>query len=285
MTGYGKYKFIPNRIHFIFLINRLLIRLLLSHNITKTEIVYMEVHHHPELNHKKKKFKEYFLEFLMIFLAVTMGFFAEQIREDFTDHSREKEYMKLMIEDLKSDTVLLSSNVRLRHQRNEMIDSLIYLITSTVIKENGNTIYFFARSISPPLNLFPNDRTIQQLKSSGSLRLIRDLKVSDGIMAYDQKMRGFLFDQTDEIQIRSECRLRADKIFNGKVFNDMLKNNTINRPVNNPSLFSADAGLINDYVVETQYMKNANRIEEKRAEELLDQATRLIELIKRYDLE
>ena len=180
-----------------------------------SETENMEVHHHPDLHHRKKHWKEYFLEFLMIFLAVTLGFFAEQIREGFTEHSREKEYMKLMIEDLKSDTVLLSSNIRLRQQRNEMIDSLIYLLTSPFIKENGNTIYFFARSISPPLNIFPNDRTIQQLKSSGSLRLIRNLNVSDGIMAYDQKMRQFLFDQTDEIQIRGECRLRADKIFNG----------------------------------------------------------------------
>jgi hypothetical protein len=30
----------------------------------------MEVHHHPHV--EKKNFKEYFLEFLMIFLAVTM---------------------------------------------------------------------------------------------------------------------------------------------------------------------------------------------------------------------
>ncbi|HMH34056.1 MAG TPA: hypothetical protein VK543_13550 [Puia sp.] len=245
----------------------------------------MEVHHHPDLHHNKKKFKEYFLEFLMIFLAVTLGFFAEQIREDFTDHSREKQYMKLMIEDLKSDTVLLSSNVRRRQQRTEMIDSLIYLLTSPFIKENGNTIYFFARSISPPLNIFPNDRTIQQLKSSGSLRLIRDLNVSNGIMAYDQKMRQLLFELTDEIQIRSESRQLADKIFNGKVFNEMLKNNTINKPVNNPSLVTSDAGLINEYIVETQYMKNANRTEATRAEELLNQAKRLIDLIKQYDLE
>ena len=39
----------------------------------------MEVHHHPHV--EKKNFKEYFLEFLMIFLAVTLGFFAENIRE------------------------------------------------------------------------------------------------------------------------------------------------------------------------------------------------------------
>ena len=41
----------------------------------------MEVHHHPDVHHKRKKIKEYFLEFLMIFLAVTMGFFAESFPE------------------------------------------------------------------------------------------------------------------------------------------------------------------------------------------------------------
>jgi hypothetical protein len=30
----------------------------------------MEVHHHPDLHHKRKIFKEYILEFLMIFLTV-----------------------------------------------------------------------------------------------------------------------------------------------------------------------------------------------------------------------
>ena len=43
----------------------------------------MEVHHHPDLHHKAKPWKEYFLEFIMIFLAVTMGFFAENIREHY----------------------------------------------------------------------------------------------------------------------------------------------------------------------------------------------------------
>jgi hypothetical protein len=34
----------------------------------------MEVHHHPNLHHEKKPWKEYILEGLMIFFAVTMGF-------------------------------------------------------------------------------------------------------------------------------------------------------------------------------------------------------------------
>jgi hypothetical protein len=39
----------------------------------------MEVHHHPDLHYKKKDFKEYFLESLMIFLAVTIAFCAEKM--------------------------------------------------------------------------------------------------------------------------------------------------------------------------------------------------------------
>ena len=46
----------------------------------------MEVHHHPHV--EKKKFKEYFLEFLMIFLAVTLGFFAESYRDHIVDKDR-----------------------------------------------------------------------------------------------------------------------------------------------------------------------------------------------------
>src|ERR1700761_8268174 len=62
---------------------------------------FMEVHHHPHV--EKRSFKEYFLEFIMIFLAVTMGFFAESIRESISDSGKEKEYMVTMIEDLKKD--------------------------------------------------------------------------------------------------------------------------------------------------------------------------------------
>ena len=68
----------------------------------------MEVHHHPHV--EKKNFKEYFLEFLMIFLAVTMGFFAEQIREHFVDNAKVKQYMKEIVENLKYDTTRCSVN-------------------------------------------------------------------------------------------------------------------------------------------------------------------------------
>ena len=48
----------------------------------------MEVHHH---SHHPKKWKEYITEFLMLFLAVTLGFLAEYLREVYDlDNTEEK---------------------------------------------------------------------------------------------------------------------------------------------------------------------------------------------------
>src|SRR3954464_2291031 len=52
----------------------------------------MEVHHHP--NVEKKNFKEYLLEGLMIFLAVTLGFFAESYREHITEEKNAKQFLE-----------------------------------------------------------------------------------------------------------------------------------------------------------------------------------------------
>ena len=67
----------------------------------------MEVHHHPEV--EKKGFKEYLLEGLMIFLAVFMGFVAENIRENISEHKRAAEFARSYFEDIKKDTAALNA--------------------------------------------------------------------------------------------------------------------------------------------------------------------------------
>jgi len=84
----------------------------------------MEVHHHPDLHHKKKNFKEYFLEFLMIFLAVTLGFFAESLREHVNDNPKEHEYIVALKKNLATDTVNLSTWIQAFNLRITEYDSL-----------------------------------------------------------------------------------------------------------------------------------------------------------------
>jgi hypothetical protein len=86
----------------------------------------MEVHHHPKV--EKKNFKEYFLEFLMIFLAVTMGFFAENLREHFADKTKEHEFIVSLKEDLVSDTTQFNFLLPVSDTFYEKLDSLYFLL-------------------------------------------------------------------------------------------------------------------------------------------------------------
>src|SRR5580692_7664769 len=71
----------------------------------------MEVFHPPDLHHRKKPWKQYFLEFLMIFLAVTLGFFAETLREYISDNRHVRQLGGQLIHDLKNDSAILNENI------------------------------------------------------------------------------------------------------------------------------------------------------------------------------
>jgi hypothetical protein len=62
----------------------------------------MEVHHPHHPTHKKK-WTEYIIEFVMLFTAVTLGFFAENIREHLAENEKKKELMKIVSLDLQRD--------------------------------------------------------------------------------------------------------------------------------------------------------------------------------------
>jgi hypothetical protein len=239
----------------------------------------MEVHAHSHT--ARKKWAHYFWEFLMLFLAVFCGFLAEYQLEHKIEQDREKQYMRSMVEDLSSDTLMLERNVTLRQGRLIMIDSLIKMLNSTDRNKYGNDIYYFARSISPPANIFPNDGTIQQLKSSGNLRLIRNNSITNSIMAYDQKMRSVLFEMGDEIEIRAEYRQLARKLFYTNVFHEMIATDTVGRPTNDPQLYTNDPVLINEFIGQVQYVKRVHQSQLIRSEQLLVQAKQLITDIKK----
>ena len=149
----------------------------------------MEVHKHPHHVTHKKKWGEYLLEFIMLFLAVFLGFLAENLRERIVEHNIEIEYIHSLVEDLKSDTLQSNKVLIFLDSRIAGVDSVITALSSPGIIENSNNAYrLWSKNIGFP-DFISNDRTIQQLKNSGGLRLIRNKAVSDSIMMYDQVIR------------------------------------------------------------------------------------------------
>jgi hypothetical protein len=144
----------------------------------------MEVHHGH--HHPNKKLKEYFLEFCMLFLAVTLGFLAENLREHITERKREKEFIKSIVHDLKSDTSDIgTSSTRLLGQVHKQ-DTLIILLPA--YKEGDTTnkklynLYF--QSAANETQVKFNRNAIDQMLNTGGTLLITRQRILDSIMYY-----------------------------------------------------------------------------------------------------
>ena len=89
----------------------------------------MEVHHGHHLTHKKK-WTEYLLEFLMLFLAVFLGFVAENQREHIVEGHRARDYAKSFLSDLKADTTDIRGAIESEKFRADCMDSLVLIARS-----------------------------------------------------------------------------------------------------------------------------------------------------------
>ena len=148
----------------------------------------MEVHHHPKT--ETKSFKEYILEGLMIFLAVTLGFFAESLREHLSDRSKEKEYMAGLVQDIRKDTAELSMIIKYDSIKNKGIDSLLSLSNNLKDSNSYKELFYYDIFYLNNMALFKGtDAVMQQLKSSGNLRLIQKLNIADSIESYDAAVK------------------------------------------------------------------------------------------------
>ena len=226
----------------------------------------MEVHHHshtadPDSHRGRKKWTHYFWEFFMLFLAVTLGFFVENQREHLVEHQREKQYMRSMVEDLKSDTAALSRIIRLRTNRIKIHDSLSFLLTEPVDMAFLSDLYYLSALCrrTALLRFINNDRTIQQLKNSGGLRLIRKQNVSDSIALYDSYVK-----RLEQIEERERESIRdmisyTYKIFDGRIYYTMLdETDRVYRPPGNPALLKYTKEDMNAFISALFSVKSIN---------------------------
>ena len=84
----------------------------------------MEVHHPHHPTHKKE-WKEYITEFLMLFIAVTLGFFVENLREHYVEDQRGLTYAKRLLDDLKEDSARLDLVYNSAGEKVDLITSII----------------------------------------------------------------------------------------------------------------------------------------------------------------
>lgn len=207
----------------------------------------MEVHKHPHHVSHKKQWGEYLLEFFMLFLAVFLGFLAENYREHRVEKERGEEYVRAFREDLCKDTAAIASGIYQLSNSSAEGDSLRKMIQDGRTKLPPDIIKLYRYNINA-LGGFLIPFT------AGGMRLITNKKVVNGILGYWSSKEGLQNIEKDVKDLRIKARERSYFIFDNKFYPDEMKPGTIIVIRDNAQL------LTNDYTTLTEFANRVNHI-------------------------
>jgi len=241
----------------------------------------MEVHHHAHT--ERKKWSHYLWEFFMLFLAVFCGMLAEYKLEHIIEHQREEKYIVSLVKDIELDIESMERAYEAKNLQISYFDSLKNLLKDGY-EDNLNSFYFFARQITRNVPFRYHDRTIQQLKNSGNLRLIRNQGAADSITIYDnEKMKAALIQQDGELEMRRFISYNVlGKIFDPFTWNDMTDTTgKISKPVVSSALLTNDRLLLNEFGFKVVTLRGTLSETNRRIVTAIQSAQRLIVLLKK----
>jgi hypothetical protein len=141
--------------------------------------------YHPHKLPPGTKIKGLIFEFLMMFLAITGGFFMENMREEYVERHKEMEYIESMVNDIKQDTISVQEIITTCEKQIKGMDSLKTVLNNPVAKIDYRQMYRLTmKYLNTLISFGPNQITMTQLKNSGGLRLISNKSVTDSIVNY-----------------------------------------------------------------------------------------------------
>ena len=242
----------------------------------------MEVHAHTHT--ARKKWTHYLWEFLMLFLAVFCGFLAENFREHQLEHRKEIQFIQSMTDDIRLATAALNRILVRRIRRKEMFDSLTSLLNSSQKDKFISRLYYFSRHIQrlSPIIFTYNDRTIQQLKNGGNMRLIRKQKVTDAIVLYDAIVRDLGMTEDRENTYMLQCLPHVYRIFDGRVMDMMIDSlSAIHEPPSNVTLLPTALATLPDFNGSLHSMKSSNIVLQNKVKGLIGEGEKLLNIMKK----
>ena len=177
----------------------------------------MEVHHH---SHHPKKWKEYITEFLMLFLAVSLGFMAENIREHQIEKHREIAYLQNVHEDLKLDLINIDNVINSNTIRLQAMDTLFTIINNNTI--TNEDVYYYIRNLALRATFESSHVGLDQIKSAGGLRMVKNPEIISGIQEYERALDAL--DKLENVRERTleQARFKMAVVFEPSISYEML---------------------------------------------------------------
>jgi hypothetical protein len=173
----------------------------------------------------KKKWYVYLIDFIMLFVAVTLGFLAENLRDQQTDKNREISYLKNVHEDLLVDINRFEFVVSSNNWRLLMLDSLHMEINK--VSPDLPSLYYYIRNLAVRTTFESSHLGLDQIKASGGFRLIQNAKIIAGIQDYERRLNSAM--KLEEIRERTleQARFKMAVVFDAGTLYQMTKNQSM----------------------------------------------------------
>jgi hypothetical protein len=158
----------------------------------------MEVHHAHHPTHKKK-WSEYILEFVMLFAAVTLGFFAENVREHQVIEHKTQQNLQSVILDLKKDSVLIKDIIKEYQNASIYLNTLNdvfldYQLNKISKDQYIDKVLLISDSLSFGTSFYINNSSYKNTISSGSFSNISNIDLKRNISNYYEVYGAKLYD-------------------------------------------------------------------------------------------
>lgn len=141
----------------------------------------------------------------------------------------------------------------MRVWREKKLDSLSHMLSKPLIPLEYNNVYYFSQFLFNRLAFPSNDATFQGMKSSGSMRYFKSLKLQSQIYGYYVLNSYLKDDDNNREEIETEAYKITSQILKQEYFseitdmgNDSIAYETETNRLNHPAtLLSADPLLLN----------------------------------------
>ena len=226
----------------------------------------------------------------MLFLAVFLGFIAENIREHYAERKKAREYVESFYEDLKADTARISGYTNFDEEKIQGLGNLGRCY-DTVLKngKGASCLMDVIKNTAVNRPFMWTERTLKQLDNAGGFRLLNK-EDADSITSYEKEFNNFQDFQSTVFQRAQDnvrntfnelgnfkanepmFRLEAGKIISSETFT--------NEKVTIPILFSGDRAAINKYFNEVLLYYRVTYNHRRMLLDLKGQQARLIDYFK-----
>ncbi|MEP7318322.1 MAG: hypothetical protein ABI921_06265 [Panacibacter sp.] len=222
--------------------------------------------------------KEHLFDFLMLFLAVTLGFFVDNFREHYEEDQQTKQLAQGLIDDLRKDTSDLNFLLLKREEKIRKLDSLNRYLGDTSTGDNAKALYNYSAYITERFFFERNNATYQQLTNAGYLSNFPQ-DIGKALTEYDVLYERELYLQDNErVIVRDKILPFMQQVFYTEYFNTILEEKIITPQPQLHYWNNETRWLFHNYAFE---MQDQSKILLNYCKTLNDKAVTLLQMLEK----